>query len=157
MLRQSLDWFRCVWESLRRENTDSEVRSGDLEIGLSSSAGTARAETDIATSMPSSIPSSSHPSIFDTSQPFNTLKEEWSLKGDTFRRFRDRFQLPKETRVRLPKKGKKSYAFAHGEVCFYEAALLCGLRFPIHPFIMELLHHLNIASGQLLRHMWVTC
>ena len=55
---------------------DPEVRSGDLEIGLSSSAGTARAETDIATSMPSSIPSSSHPSIFDTSQPFNTLKEE---------------------------------------------------------------------------------
>ena len=120
-----------------------EVRSSDLEIGLSSTAGTARVETDIT----ASIPSSSLPSVFASPRPFHALKEECSLKEDTFSRFRDRFQFPEETRVHLPRKGKKSYAFAHGKVCFYEAAFLCGLRFPVHPFKMELLHYLNIAPG----------
>ena len=31
---------------------------------------------------------------------------------------------------------------------------MCGLRFPVHPFIMELLHHLNIAPGQLMLNSW---
>ena len=41
----------------------SKVRSSDLETGLSSSAGTARAKTDTTTSMPSFVPSSSRPSV----------------------------------------------------------------------------------------------
>ena len=49
---------------------------------------------------------------------------------------------------------EKSYVFAHGKVCFYEATFLCGLRFPIHPFIMELLHYLNIVLGQLMLNSW---
>ena len=53
-----------------------EVRSSDLETGLSSSAGTARAETNIATFMPSSAPSSSQPSISTTPRSFHTLKVE---------------------------------------------------------------------------------
>ena len=31
---------------------------------------------------------------------------------------------------------------------------LCGLRFLIHPFIMELLHYLNIALGQIMPNSW---
>ena len=67
------------------------------------------------------------------------------MKAKVFDKFRDRFQFPNETKARLPKKGEKACAFAHGEVCFYEAMFLCGLRFLVHPFIMELLNHLNIA------------
>ena len=133
---------------------NSRVRSGDLETGLSSSAGTVGAKTNIATSIPLSVPSSSHPFVSDMFQPFHALKEECSLKRDTFRTFRDRFQFPDETRVCLPRKGEKSYTFAHGEVCFCEATFLCGLRFPIYPFIMELLHYLNIAPGQLMPNSW---
>ena len=121
----------------------SEVRSSDFETSLSSSAGPARAETDTA----AFVPLSSLPSVSAPPQSFHALKEECSLKEDTFSRFRDRFQFLEETRVRVPKKGEKSCAFAHGEVCFYEAAFLCGLRFPVHPFIMKLLHYLNIAPG----------
>ena len=40
------------------------------------------------------------------------------------------------------------------EVCFYEATFLSGLRFPVHPFIRELLHHLGIAPGQLMPNSW---
>ena len=119
----------------------SKIRSSDLETGLSSNAGTTGAETNTT----AYIPLSSQPSVSAPPRSFHALKEECSLKEETFSRFRDRFQFLEETRVRLPKKGEKSCAFAHGEVCFYEAAFLCGLRFPVHPFIMELLHHLNIA------------
>ena len=76
------------------------------------------------------------------------------MKEDNFSRFMDRFQFLEETRVRLPRKSEKSCAFAHNEVCFYEAAFLCGLRFPIHPFIIELLHYLNIDRGQFMPNSW---
>ena len=128
----------------------SEIRSSDLEANLSSSAGTGGVETDIAVSMPLS----SCPSISASPRSFYALEEECSLNEDTFLRFRDRFQFPKETRVRLPRKGDKSCAFAHEEVCFYEAAFLCGLKFPVHPFIMELLHYLNIVPRQLMPNSW---
>ena len=39
-------------------------------------------------------------------------------------------------------------------MCFYEAAFLCGLRFPVHFFIMELLNHFNIAPRQLIPNSW---
>ena len=54
LLRQSLDWFRTVLETLREERMGSGVRSNDLETGPSSSADTTRAETDTATSIPAS-------------------------------------------------------------------------------------------------------
>ena len=49
---------------------------------------------------------------------------------------------------------EKSCAFAHGEVYFYEATFLCSLKFLVHPFIMELLHYLNIAPRQLMPNSW---
>ena len=118
---------------------------GDLERGSSSNVGGEGAGVDIATSAPSYAPSSSHPPALAIARPFHALKEKCSLKIEVFSKFRDRFQFPEETRARLPKKGEKACAFAHGEVCFYEAAFSCGLRFHVHPFIMELLHYLNLS------------
>ena len=119
-------------------------------MGLSSSDDTVGAETDSTTL----VPSSSQPSISKTPSSFHTLKEECSLSEETLSRFRDRLQFPDETRVRLPRLDEESYAFAHGEEFFYEAAFLCGLRFLVHPFIMELLHYLNIAPRQLMPNSW---
>ena len=147
LLYQSLAWFRSMRGVLRRETIGSKIRSSDLEIGLSFSVGPVGAGTDTTAFIPSLVPSSSHPSASNTSRLFHALKEECSLKRDTFRRFRDMFQFLDEIRVCLPRKCEKSCAFAHGEVCFYKAVFLCGLRFPVHPFIMELLHYLNIALG----------
>ena len=127
-----------------------EIRPSDLETGLSSSVGTDGAETDSA----AFIPVSSQPSISPPPQSFHAFKEKCSLNEETFGRFRDRFQFPKKSRIRLPRSGEKSCAFTHGEVCFYEAAFLCGLRFLVHPFIMELLHYLNIAPRQLMPNSW---
>ena len=132
----------------------SKVGSDNLERNSSSHVGTVGAGVDIATSVPSGAPSFSHPSVSDKLCSFHALKEKCSLKIEVFNKFRDRFQFPDETRARLPRKGEKACAFARGEVCFYEAAFLCGLRFPVHSFIIELLHYLNLAPGQLMPNSW---
>ena len=114
LLHKSLAWFKSVREDLRRENMGSEVRSGDLERGSSSNVGTVGAGVDIAASMPSRAPSSSHPSTSTTPHSFHALKEKCTLQIEVFSKFRDRFQFPNETKARLPRKGEKACAFAHG-------------------------------------------
>ena len=126
----------------------SELGTSGQERGSSSGVAVDEAVRDTATSVPP--PSSILPSTSTSTRPFHALKEKCTLKLDVFNKFRDRFQFPEETRARLPRKGEKACAFAYGEVCFYEATFLCGLRFPVHPFIMELLDHLHIAPGQLM-------
>ena len=145
LLYKSQVWFKYIREVLRRENMGSEVGLGDLERGSSSNVGGEGSSVDIATSAPSHAPSSSHLPTPAVARPFHALKENFSLKIEVFSKFRDRFQFPEEARARLPRKGEKACAFAHGEVCFYEAAFSCGLRFLVHPFIMELLHYPNLA------------
>ena len=117
-----------------------DVRSSELETGLSFNADSLRKVVDTAASK---LPSSS------SSLPLHALFESYSLKEKHFSGFRKRFQFPKGTSVRLTCLGEKACNFAHGEVCFYEADFLSGLRFPIHPFIMHLLNEFQIAFGQL--------
>ena len=126
----------------------SEVGSGDLERGASSNVGGEGTRVDTSTS----APSFSQPSAPAVARSFHALK--YSLKIKVFSKFKDRFQFPEVTRARLPRKDKKACAFAYGEVCFYEAAFSCGLKFPVHPFIMKLLHYLNLALGQLMPNLW---
>ena len=90
-----------------------------------------------------SIPSSSSPS-----KSFQALVEECTLEEKHMRSFRKHFQLPDETKIHLPRRDKKACAFAHGHVCFYEVDFLCGLCFPIHSFIHELLDYFKITLGQ---------
>ena len=93
---------------------------------------------------------------FSSSCPFHALSKSCSLKESHFRGFRKSFQFPKGTFVRLPCLGEKACNFAHGEVYFYEANFLCGLRFPVHPFTMQLLNEFQIAPGQLIPNAWRT-
>ena len=127
-----------------------EMGLGDLERGASSNIGGEGTGVDTSTS----TPSSSQPSVPVVVRSFHALKEKCSLKIEVFSKFKDRFQFPEGTRARLPMKDEKACTFAHGEVCFYEAGFSCGLRFPVHPFIMKLLHYLNLAPGQLMPNSW---
>ena len=128
LLRQSINWFR----DLVREAM-SEVRSSELETRLSSSGDPM--EGDTAVSNPREV------------RAFYTLNEECGLDADTLGRFKDRFQFPERVRVRLPSEEEWACHFFPGEVCFYESSFVCGLRFPVHPFLMELLDHFGIAPG----------
>ena len=74
-LYQSLNWFREMV---------SEVRSSELETGLSSSDDLVEAEVDTTTSGPAS-------SGWSEIRSFHTLREECALDVDTLFSFRDRF------------------------------------------------------------------
>ena len=115
-----------------------DVRSSELEMGLSSNA---KSLSKVVDTTASKLPSSS------SSRLLHALSKSCSLKESHLKGFRKRFQFPKGTSIRLPRLGEKAYNFAHGEVCFYEADFLCGLRFPIHLFIMKLLNEFQIAPG----------
>ena len=78
---------------------------------------------------------------------FYAFREECALDADTLFRFRDRLQFPEGVRIQLPHEGERACAFSPREVCFYEATFQCGLKFFVHPFIVELLNHFNIAPG----------
>ena len=118
----------------------SEVRSSELETGLSSSDDPMVEDTVFST--------------LRVVKAFSTLDEKCGLDIETLSRFRDRFQFPNRVRIRLPRKAERARHFSPGEVCFYEATFQSGLRLPVHPFIMELLNHFNIALGQLMPNSW---
>jgi len=118
----------------------SEVRSSELETGLSSSDNPMEEDTAVFT-----------PRVV---RAFFALDKECGLDAEILSRFRDRFQFPERVQIRLPRKEEQVCHFSLGEVCFYEAAFQSGLRFPVHPFIMELLKHFNIAPGQLMPNSW---
>ena len=114
----------------------SEVRSSELESGLSSSDGPV--EGDTAVSAPRLV------------RAFYAFGEACGLDTDTVARFKDRFQFPEQVRVRWPSSEDRACHFFPGEVCFYKAAFTCGLRLPVHPLVMELLGYFGIALGQLM-------
>ena len=127
------------------ENRVDDVRSSELETGLSSNAESLSKVVDTATSK---LPSSS------SSPPLLALSESCSLKEKHLNGFRKRFHFPKGTFGRLPRLGEKACNFAYGEVCFYEADFLCGLHFPVHPFIMHLPNEFQITPSQLIPNAW---
>ena len=83
LLLQSLNWFREMV---------SEVRSSELETGLSFSDDPVEVEVDTPAFGPSS--SGQREIRF-----FHTLKEECALDADTLFRFTDRFQFLKEVKI----------------------------------------------------------
>ena len=111
LLRQSIDWFDDL---VREQGVKSKVRSSELEIRLSSSD--KLVEEDIAVFVSREI------------RPFHALEEVCGLDGETLSRFRDRFQFLDRVRVHLSCEEEWACHFFPGEVCFYEAAFLCGLN-----------------------------
>ena len=125
---------------MRERGTMSEVRSNELETRLSSSSDPV--EVDTAVSTPREV------------RAFHALEEMCGLDVDTMGRFKDRFQFLEWVRVCRPNDEDRACHFFLGKVCFYEAAFTCGLRLPVHPFIMELLDHFSIAPRQLMPNSW---
>ena len=118
----------------------SEVRSSELETGLSSSGDLVEGDTVVFA--PREV------------RTFHAPEEVCGLDADTTGRFKDRFQFLERVRVRLPNEEDSACHFFPGEVCFYESSFVCGLRFLVHPFLMELLDCFDIALVQLMPNSW---
>ena len=144
-------------EMTAMEYRDSDVRYSELETGLSSSGESFDKDFEIVVSKPllSSKPSSSS-KVPLSSIPFHAPSESCLLESRHLKSIRKRFQFPEGIAIRLPLPNEKACTFAHDEVSFYEATFSYGLRFPVHPFIMQLLFALNVAPGQLVPNTWRT-
>ena len=100
------------------EYRDIDVRSSELETGLSSSNESTDKDFEIVVLKPLS---SSKPSSSLSSIPFHALSESCSLEQRHLKSIRKRFQLPRGVVIRLPHPNEKACSFAQGEVSFYEA------------------------------------
>ena len=105
----------------------SEVRSSDLEMGLSSS-------DDRMVSKATSV-----------STPYKAWNILCSLTRKDKQQIRDRFQFPDSVKIRISSDEKSACHSYADEVCFYEADFASGLRFLIHPFVRELFSYLHLA------------
>ena len=121
---------------MRKREIMSEVRSSELETELSSSGDLV--EGDTAVSTPREV------------RAFHALEEVCGLDVNTLGRFKDIFQFPKRVRVRLPNEEDRACHLFLGEIYFYESTFVYGLRFPIHPFLMEILDCFGITLRQLI-------
>ncbi|GFY95452.1 hypothetical protein Acr_10g0008370 [Actinidia rufa] len=64
------------------------------------------------------------------------------------------YSFPSGIRLRIPGDGETILSARQGEVAFYEAAFLTGLRLPLHPTIREILIHYKICPAQLSPNAW---
>jgi len=103
------------------EYKEDDVRSSELETGLSSNA---KSLGKIVDTIASKLPSSS------SSPPLHALFETFSLKENHLNGFRKRFQFPKGTCIRLPRSSEKACSFAHEEVCFMKWISCAVFAFP---------------------------
>uniref|UniRef100_A0A2N9ITM6 Transposase (putative) gypsy type domain-containing protein n=1 Tax=Fagus sylvatica TaxID=28930 RepID=A0A2N9ITM6_FAGSY len=72
-------------------------------------------------------------------------------------RLRRRYQIPDDVVIRIPDSDERACCPKYeGDVAFYEADLRAGLRFPIQPFVRELLDFLSLAPGQVNPNGWRT-
>uniref|UniRef100_A0A2N9ILQ2 Transposase (putative) gypsy type domain-containing protein n=1 Tax=Fagus sylvatica TaxID=28930 RepID=A0A2N9ILQ2_FAGSY len=72
-------------------------------------------------------------------------------------RIRRRYQIPDDVVLRIPDSDERACCPKYeGDVAFYEADLRAGLRFPVQPFVRELLDFLSLAPGQINPNGWRT-
>ena len=114
----------------------SEVRSSDLEIGLSLSDNHAISE---ATS---------------SSTPYRAWNISCSLTGKDEQQIRDRFQFLNLVKIRILSDEEIACHSYANEVCFYEADFTCGFHFPVHPFVREIFSYLHLALALLVPNSW---
>ncbi|KAL0016496.1 hypothetical protein SO802_003565 [Lithocarpus litseifolius] len=125
--------FATVARSLKMSG---EVRSSELEMGLSSSDNR-------------KIPEVSSPST-----PYKAWNIQCALLEKDEKRIKDRFQFPYSVRIRISSnKDRACHSYAD-EVCFYEADFASGLHLLVHPFVRELFEYLHLAPAHLVPNSW---
>ena len=79
------------------------------------------------------------------------------IRQDDIDRIRHRYQIPDDVVLRIPDPDESVCCPKYeGDVAFYEADLRADLRFPVQPFVRELLDFLSLAPGQVNPNGWQT-
>ncbi|GFZ18322.1 hypothetical protein Acr_27g0000610 [Actinidia rufa] len=102
------------------------------------------------TSQSPSFPPTNSPNM-DTS---SLTKEGNAMSQAELDKFGSTYSFPSGIRLQIPGDGETILSARQGEVAFYEAAFLAGLRLPLHPTIREILIHYKICPAQLSPNAW---
>ncbi|GFZ03787.1 hypothetical protein Acr_16g0004110 [Actinidia rufa] len=133
-----------------KTNLGGEESEQSLPSWISDHLG-AKSYIDEASQSPSFSPISSTSPKMDTS---SLTKEVNVMSQAELDKLRSTYSFPSGIRLRIPGDGETILSARQGEVAFYEAAFLAGLRFPVHPTIREILVHYKICPAQLSPNAW---
>ena len=78
------------------------------------------------------------------------------VNSEGLQRIRDRYQIPDDVVLRILDPDERACSSKYDDVAFYEADFNAGLRFPLQPFMRELLDHLHLSPCQLAPNAWRT-
>uniref|UniRef100_A0A2N9HN00 Transposase (putative) gypsy type domain-containing protein n=1 Tax=Fagus sylvatica TaxID=28930 RepID=A0A2N9HN00_FAGSY len=145
-----------TWEAVRSRMAANETEwslplSEELPEGLSDeSAGGAMSDA-----IPSTSGSRQPPRVDRSWKALSFFSK--IRRDDDIDRIRRRYQIPDDVVLRIPDTDERACCPKYeGDVAFYEADLRAGLRFPIQPFVRELLDYLSLAPGQINPNGWRT-
>ena len=72
------------------------------------------------------------------------------------KKIRDRYQIPDDVVLRIPDSDERACSSKYDDMALYEADFNAGLRFPLQPFMRELLDRLRLSPSQLAPNAWRT-
>ncbi|GFS40413.1 hypothetical protein Acr_00g0068400 [Actinidia rufa] len=131
-----------------KTNLGGEESEQSLPSWISDHLG-AKSYIDETSQSPSFLPT--NPPKMDTS---SLTKEGNAMSQAELDKLGSTYSFPFGIRLRIPGDGKTILSARQGEVAFYEAAFLAGLRLPLHPTIREILIHYKICPAQLSPNAW---
>uniref|UniRef100_A0A2N9GGF3 Uncharacterized protein n=1 Tax=Fagus sylvatica TaxID=28930 RepID=A0A2N9GGF3_FAGSY len=140
-----------TWEAIRDRMAANEAEwslplSEELPEGLSDeSAGRVAREV----SSEATLSTSGSRQLPKVDRSWKALSFFSKTNQDDIDRIRRRYQIPDDVVLRIPNSDERACCPKYeGDVAFYEADLRAGLRFPMQPFVRELLDFLSLAPGQ---------
>ena len=148
-----------TWEAVRSRMTVNEAEWSlplldELPEGLSSESAERVTREVLSEATLSTSDSRQLPRV---NRSWRALSYFSKIHQDDIDRIRCRYQIPDDVVLRIPDSDERACCPKYkGDVSFYEADLRAGLRFPMQPFIRELLDFLSLAPGQVAPNGWRT-
>ena len=148
-----------TWEAVRSRMAANEAEcslslSEELPEGLSDES-TGRVTGEVSSeATPSTSGSHQLPRV---NRSWKALSYFNRINQDDIDKIRRRYQIPDDVVLRILDSDERACCPKYeGDIAFYEADLRAGLRFPMLPFVRELLDFLSLAPGQVNPNGWQT-
>jgi hypothetical protein len=149
-----------TWEAVRNRMAANEAEwslplSKELPEGLSDESDGGEVGRASSDAVPSTSGSRQLPRM---NRSWKALSFFSKIRRDEdIDRIRSRYQIPDDVVLRIPDSDERACCPKYeGDVAFYEADFKAGLRFPVQPFVRELLDYLSLAPGQINPNGWRT-
>uniref|UniRef100_A0A2N9I6G8 Transposase (putative) gypsy type domain-containing protein n=1 Tax=Fagus sylvatica TaxID=28930 RepID=A0A2N9I6G8_FAGSY len=149
-----------TWEAVRSRMAANETEwslplSEELPEGLSDESAGRVVGGPSSDAVPSTSGSRQQPRVDRSWKAMSFFSK--IRRDEDIDKLRRRYQIPDDVVLRIPDSDERACCPKYeGDVAFYEADLRAGLRFPVQPFVRELLDFLSLAPGQINPNGWRT-